>query len=312
MRCSHTKAFPRWLRLRRKQGTGEARYFLYEMARILVFLVPVASAYWVGRWAGFLFFWLAADRRRIALDNFSHVLGKGQNDPEVRRTARRCFEQFGMYFVDFLRMGRLGKEEVLKFVDVHGRENMDRAVARGKGVVALTAHLGNWELGGVMLALMGYRVHAIALAHQDPRVDRMFVKRRAERGIKVIPVGVAIKRSFSAIRKGDVIALLGDRDLRAQGVHTTFFGWETTVPRGAAVLALRTGAAVVPGFAVRDETGRYQLHLEEAIIPCAEEESIEEFTDRMLRVLESYIRRYPDQWFMFHRMWPDRGTGGAP
>ena len=307
MRCSHTRAFPRWLRLRRKQGTGEARYVLYGVARIFVFLVPVALAYLVGRWGGALFFWLAVDTRRIALANFSQVLGKSKNDPEVRRTARRCLEQFGMYLVDFLRMGRLGEEEVRRFVDVRGREHMDRAVARGKGVVALTAHLGNWELGGVTLALMGYPVHAIALAHQDPRVDRIFVKRRAERGIKVIPVGVAIKRSFGAIRKGHLLALLGDRDLRAQGVHATFFGRETTVPRGPAVLALRTGAAVVPGFAIRDKTGRYQLYLEEPIIPRVDEESIEEFTDRMLRVLESYIRRYPDQWFMFHRMWPARG-----
>ena len=262
----------------------------------------------MGRELGKAYFYLVPARRRRVEENLSHVLGRPVDDPVLKKTARRAFGNFGMVVVDFLCMGRLSDEDLLGMVEVEGRENLDKGMDRGKGVLAVSGHLGNWELGAAAIAVMGYPLNAITLSHGDPRIDRIFVKRRADRGVKVIPMGMAVKRSFRAVRDGEAVAVMGDRDIMAHGARVPFFGCETTVPRGPAVMAQRTGAAIVPTFAVWEED-RYRLCFEEPIIPCPDgdpEKNLKELTAKVIGVLERYISRYPDQWSMFYRMWPDR------
>jgi len=130
----------------------------------------------------------------------------------------------------------------------------------------------------------------------------------------VIPLGVAVKRCFRALRLGEIVCLLGDWDIAAEGMLLPFFRREARVPRGPSAMAAKTGAAVVPGFAIRQADNRFRLYLEPAIWPGASggsEDNVVDLARRLLAVLEKYIRRFPEQWYMYHRIWGDGSLEGG-
>jgi KDO2-lipid IV(A) lauroyltransferase len=213
---------------------------------------------------------------------------------------------FAKYLVDFFRFAKIDKAYIEKNVKVENLHYFDEALAKGRGAIALTAHLGNWELGGVMIALLKYPVWAVALEHKNKRVNDFFNFQRESKGLKVIPFGKAVKLCLEALKNKGVLALVGDRDFSEKGIVVDFFGKPTFFPAGAAVFSLKTGAPIVPGFMLRNGDDTLTLRLEEPIKFSPSGNTNKDIKDLILKykiIIENYIRRFPEQWYMFKRFW---------
>jgi KDO2-lipid IV(A) lauroyltransferase len=156
------------------------------------------------------------------------------------------------------------------------------------------------------MAMLGFPIWAVALPHKNPRVNRFFDSQRVSRGLRVIPVGQAVRRCFEVLKNNNCLALVGDKDFSNGGIEVDFFGRAASFPTGAAVLSLRTGAAIAPAFFIRNADNTFTLSIEEPLdfSPGGkEEEDVRAITLRYTKTFEEYILRYPAQWYMFRRFW---------
>lgn len=239
--------------------------------------------------------------------NLEVILGK--DHPGIKKYPRQIYANFGRYLVDFFRAQRIDKKFIDKYIKIENIEYIDNALKKGKGVIGLTAHLGNWELCAQILARLGYKMNAIALTHKHSKIDEFFSKQRELSGINVVPVGVSIRRCFAALRKNEIVGILGDRDFSAEnGIYVDFLNHSFMAPLGPAVLSLRTGAAIVPAFVVRDgKDERYFRYIfTEPIYPEKsgdEQKDIRYITSKYIGVIEKFVKLYPQQWFVFHEFW---------
>lgn len=251
-------------------------------------------------------FYLAAKERKKTIRHLSLVYGGIKSEKEIKLMARKVFKNLGRNATDAIRLPVVMRNGIESIVKAQGMEHMDAALARGKGVVALTAHLGNWELLGAWLASEGYPLNVVGAPVYDPRLDKMLVLGRNTAGYKNIARGKATREILRALRKGEVVGILIDQDTRVDGVFAEFFGKKAHTPTGPIVLAQKTGAAIVPIFIhICDDN----IHL----IECGEEIKLESTDDHdrdMLvnaqkynDVYEKVIRRYPTQWVWMHERW---------
>ena len=282
-------------------------YFLYKFARWLALILPLSLAYRVGVFlTGFKFFF-NRDERRSMKENLRQII---KNDTlKIEKLPRIIYANFGRYLVDFFRADKINKKYLEKYVDIRNLEYMDEALQKGKGAIGLTAHLGNWELSAQALALLGYKMNAIALTHKVENIDRLFNHQREVTGVKVVPVGVSVRRCFSALKRNEIVGILGDRDFSGEnGIFVDFLGKKLLAPKGPAVLSIRTGAAIVPGFVIRDKKNGCFLKytFEKPIYPVKtadEEAEVKRITEEFIAIIEKYVRENPEQWFMFRRFW---------
>ena len=224
----------------------------------------------------------------------------------INAHIKNIFRNFAKYLVDFLRFEKLDNDYILSHVKLEGKENLDKARAKGKGAIVLTAHIGNWELGGGVVASMGYPLYVIALDHKDKRINDLFLHQRASVDVKVIPIGAQIKSCFRVLKKNWLLAIVGDRDFTNHGIKIAFFGQPTVFPKGPAVFSLRTGAAIIPTFVIRTENDAFKIIFEEPleIKPTGNEaEDIKAIMQSYIAVIEKYVRSFPDQWCAFKKVW---------
>lgn len=231
-----------------------------------------------------------------------------------RRTARSAYEHLGREGMMLLRLSRLGREEVIAATDVHGLEPLRRAVAAGKGAILVTGHLGNWEIGGAGIAARGVPVDAVAQRQANPLFDGLINRAREGLGITVVRRGGATREALRSLRRGRVVALVADQDARRQGVFVPFFGRPASTHRGPAVLALRSGAPVFMGTAVRRPDGRYRVTIREIPTPGGTnlERRANRLTAELAAALESEVREEPGQYLWHHRRWKTRPRNGDP
>lgn len=303
-------------------------YIMFKFMHRLVLVLPRRWSYWIGSRVADIDYLLRKDLRKAVKSNIRHILTATTNSVKIpkyilRAKTKAVFRNFAKYLVDFFSFSRFNSESLHKFVKIKGLEYMQQAFRKGKGVIGLTAHLGNWELCGVTSALLGFSINVVALSHENTKINRLFVNQRVMKGVNVIPVGVSARRYLNVLKKNQLVALVGDRLTSEAGIEIEFFNRPTIVPRGPAVLSLRTGAPIVPGFMIRTPEDNYELIFEKPIEP--EEfgrspvgnlrsegaykrvniaESEKELTQYIVSILEKYIRKHPSQWFLFYKVWP--------
>ena len=254
------------------------------------------------------FAWLILPRQREnAVDNMAKVLGVDRGDPEVRRKARMSFRYYGMYLADFLRLPALGPDELERRFSFFGYDQIDSALQAGKGVIFISAHVGNWDLASAVLARRGYPVNVVAESFKPKKLNDLVQGHREIQGMKVIPLENPMRPILTALRKNEILGLLIDRPSPEAGVLVRFFGGLTEVPAGAALLALRTGARVVSGVSVRNPdytySGFVNSHFDVELTGDLATD-VRLLTQRIMDTMEAFIRQYPEQWFIFRPMWP--------
>lgn len=287
-------------------------YYCYRIAAWLSCSLPLRVSYClaVGFSAGFYLF----DRhgRRAVTKNIEQILSARGEVPapaEVRRRARSTFAYFGKYLVDFFRYAGLRPSDVGTIVHVEHPEYLHQAAAAGRGVIAVSAHFGNWEMAGAVVPALGYKLHTVVLSQRFEKVNRLFQEQRAKRGFEVSFLGNSAMALIRALRDGAFVGLLADLDFTGHSEQRLFFGRPAHMPRGPAYLAQRMQVPVLPGFVRRREDNSLVLQLYPPIMPdkALTEEIIHA---RIVSALEDMIGRHPDQWFVFREYWPSATSSG--
>jgi len=274
--------------------------------RRIVLLLPRKVALSLGVCLADLPFWFSRSERAKALENLSIAFGEEKTPGEILRICRYCFENLGKGLMEVLQFPRLTSENLNRLVAFEGKENIDSALKMGKGIIVITAHFGNWELLGASLALSGYKVSFIVRPVRSPRLEALVSQNRESMGIGCISRGASIKGALRCLKRNEILGILSDIDTKVDGVFVDFFGRPAFTPRGPVSIGLRTGAVLLPAFIIRQKDDTHRVVIEKPLelkITDDVEEDIRVNTARFTRIIESYIRKYPEQWIWTHRRW---------
>lgn len=283
------------------RGLRTVSYVAARLPLPVVYTLATFIADWV--------FPLIRHKRRNALDNMAQVLGPDASPELVRRTVRAAVRNYARYLVDFLRAPYLTEEELARRIRVTDWSVLDRALEGGRGVIFVGMHMGSWDMGAACLARRGYAVHAVVDTFKHPHLNEYIQSTRRRSGLQVIPVSQASRRVTRVLRRGEILGLLIDRPLEGDGVPVQFFGRTAYLPGGAAALALRTGAPVLVSAVLRRPDHSFEGIISPAMTfePSGDtQRDIQALTQRIVLDFEEIIRRHPDQWYMFRRMWQSK------
>lgn len=272
---------------------------------------PLARA--AGISLGYAVYLLHPRLRRVGMRNLEIAM-PGLPKRQRRKIVRGVFASLGRQLAEFCRFPKYSRENVGEVIIYDGVENFEAARSRGKGVLFLTAHLGGWEISSFMHSLHGHAMHIVARGLDNPYVDRLVTKYRTLHGNQIFDKDDYARGLLAAIRGGETIGILMDTNMTPpQGIFADFFGTPACTASGLARVALKTEAAVLPGFAIWDKNLRkYRLHMAPALelIRTGDSEAdIAANTALFNGVLEDVVRKYPDQWLWVHRRWKTRPEG---
>ncbi len=277
----------------------------YKVTAFLSHILPHRIAIFITeRLADGAYFISHRRARQIVIRNLSQAFPE-RGERELATIALRVFRNFARFIYEFLLLPRIDSRNMHTWLTPIHAERVDYGLKKNRGVIVLTGHLGNWELGAAFLALRGHPLTVIALDHPSRAVTDFFNTRRLVHNMKVASLRVAVRESLKALKGNGVVAILGDRDYTGKGELISFFGKETRVPSGILSIAANTGSLVVPAFAVR-EGDKYAIHFSPPLDLQRTRERQKDLRvnlKRWMNVLESYVRRYPEQWFVFAPVW---------
>ena len=281
-------------------------YILYRIGHFLSLALPKEIAYGIASIIADLYYSFARKDKKIVMNNIRVITAGSVDGKDLDRMARDVFRNFAKYLADFFSFSKISQEYMNRYVKLEGLDNIDEALSKGRGVILLSAHIGNWELGGAVASSAGYPLSGVVLTHQNKRINDFFTRQRLAGNVKPIEIGISLKSCYGLLKSNGILALLGDRDFTKSGIRIEFFGKRALIPKGPAVFSYRIGSAIVPIFMVREDGDRFRLVAEGPIYPDRtepEEESVRKVTKRYLAVIESYVRKYPTQWFIFKDIW---------
>lgn len=271
-------------------------------------LLPLNTVYHIASSIADAYCYASKSDKAAVISNLKIVLKGEPKDERLMTMARDVFRNFAKYLADFFRFPKVDSYYIKRFVKVEGLKNIDEALSKGKGAIMLSAHIGNWELGGFVLAMLGYPLSAVVLTHQNKRINDFFTRQRRLSQMKPIEIGISLRECYATLKNNRLLALLGDRDFSKNGIYADFFGKETLIPKGPSVFSYKFGSAIVPSFMIREKDDTFRLVFEEPICPDpseSEEKAAADLTRKYLAAIESYIKRYPTQWYMFRNVWGD-------
>ncbi len=273
------------------------------MARILPFKVSNAL---VMALCDLHFCFSKIDRQAVE-DNLKIVY---KTDHVPRSQVRAVFRNFGKYLLEFFTMKkRLHPAFIESNVHINNIEYLSEVLQKGKGGIVVSAHVGNWEMGGAVLPMLGFPLSVVALSHQDQRVNAIFNAQREAFGAMVIQTDVAVRRVVEHLRRNRLVAILGDRDFGTRGIVMDFLGHKTMMPKGAAYFSLKTGAPIIPVFFIRTTQDHFEINIYPPIEPPhlpdtkITENVAMHCIQKYLAIIEEEIRKEPSQWLLFRGFW---------
>lgn len=292
----------------------------YLMLRLMAWLtghVPRRARLAVAGMLGEMVYLGWRTKRVVTIANMAQVLGVAPEAPEARRAARRTWRNYGRYMSEFFNLPNTTAPEIISRIEdttpaPGWRGRLEAVHASGRGVLFPTAHFGNWDAGGVVVASF-VRLYAIAETFSDPRLNALVVSQRAKLGMTVINSEGSLRRVVRVLQDGGSVATPVDRPLaEGDGVPITFFGRRCYAPSGTAKLALKTGAYVMPGFVWNDEhySSKYYGYAAEPFLFEATGDRVADViavTQRIYDEIERVVRKHPTQWYMFRPFWPAEG-----
>lgn len=255
--------------------------------------------------------WFSLDRhhRKITVDNLARAYGSTMNRDRVVRLAHRVFANTVRMLFEYAWYYTTGLKNCDRYLSFRGIEHLARAHSRGKGVLCLSGHLGNWEMAVSAVPLTRLPVSAVYRKIKSKPLDAFIYDNRARAGCRLFPLHHALDAVMEALDRGDLVGLLVDQNSgHNKGVFVNFFGRKACSSKGLARLALSTGAPVVPVFIFR-ENDRYVMEAQPElplVFTGDENADVRVNTQNYQMAIEKMVRRYPDQWFWIHKRWKTR------
>jgi lauroyl/myristoyl acyltransferase len=280
---------------------------LFQAGGRVTSLLPPGLRYAAARAGGTVGYWVLPALRRQALQNYAGVLHQPVTSPEVRRVAREAVVGYTKLIADFLVLSRLSPDDVMRMVDWRGWENIQGALDQGHGAIVVTPHFGNWDMAAAAAAARGLKVTAVTDHYGDEDLNRRVTAARERMGVNVVPLTPAAGRaSLSALRRNEIVALVCDLAKDGRNVRVMLCGQQVMVPAGPAVMALRSGAPVVPIMCRRLANNRYLLEVQPAIPfePSGDRDGDSQaLAQAIMSRFEPELLRRPEQWYLFSPMW---------
>jgi KDO2-lipid IV(A) lauroyltransferase len=279
-------------------------------------LLPRPLARGKGIVLGLIVYLLHGRLRQVGMRNLALAFPE-TNHRDRRRILRGTYISLGRQLAEVCLFPRYTRENVSETVVYEGFENFERAYSRRKGVLFLTGHLGAWELSAFAHSLQGNPLAIVMRSLDNPRVDRLIQSYRTLHGNRTVDKDDFVRGLLAAMRNGETVGILMDTNMTPpQGVFVDFFGIPACTASGLARIALRTDAAVVPAFTVWDaKLRKYILRFDAAVelVRTGDDQAdVVANTAKFTRIIEEYVRRYPDQWLWVHRRWKTRPEGQPP
>ena len=291
--------------------------FFCEVAtfRLLLALARLTPRRWLltlGSVAGRVGYRIDRRHRRIAIDNARTALDV---DPHTaRRIVHSCWRHFGRITLDALNFPRFDRDSVGELVHYEGLEHIRAAYARGKGVLLFSAHYGHWELTALMQGHLGLPLNLVARPLDNPELERLLARLRGLSGNRIIHKRNAIREILRAISDSEGVAIVLDQDARQNGVFVPFFGRPASTTPTLALVALRTGATVIPTYSLLGADGSYTIVYEPPVAVDAtadREADVRRITERCTAHIERWVRTRPELWLWMHRRWKTRPPDAA-
>ncbi|MDO8489716.1 MAG: lysophospholipid acyltransferase family protein [Candidatus Omnitrophota bacterium] len=297
-------------KIRKFAGRFAARFGL-NMCSLIVRVIPTSWLYVFAKKIAFLAYIFAVKQRRIALDSLNIAFGKEKSRQEIKAIAKDCFMYMAKGAVEL--MFFFDKPNVLrKQVEIQGRQNLDKALASGKGVILVSAHFGNFPLLLGRLAVEGYKAAGIMRPMRDEKVEKIFFEKRKKFGVKTIysqPRNECVNNTISALRNNELVFIPIDQNFGTGGVFVNFFGAKAATATGPVILAQRTKAALIPCFIIRQPDDRHTIIFEPELELTEGKDTQDTVLiniQRLTDIIESYIRKYPAEWGWIHRRWKSK------
>lgn len=279
---------------------------------LIIKIIPACYLYGFAKGVGFLGYYFAAGQRRVALESLNIAFGRDKTIQEKEKIAKDCFVFMAKSAIELLFL--IDRPSLLRErVEIAGRENLDNALSKGRGVILVSAHFGNFPLLLARLGLAGYPVTAVMRPMRDVRAEKFFLAKRGRFDIKIIhtqPRNTCVNSILEALRNNEIIFILMDQNFGTNGIFVDFFGRKAATATGPVVFARRIKAEILPCFITRREDNTEKiifepsLQLEEG---RNSQETVFINTQKLTGIIESYIRKYPAEWSWIHRRWKTVG-----
>jgi len=282
-------------------------YFLVRFLYITLNLLPFSVASRIGKGVGYLLFLLHKKRRDIAIENLKVAFGREKDIKEIRNIAKKSFQNLGLILVEFFLSKKHGRQWCEKNIEFVGYNEAFRKYKKGKNCLLLTAHFGNWELMGIVTSLKGAPINVVARPIDNPLIDEMINDLRSYYGNKVISKHNALREVLKVLKNNEPVAILLDQNTSPlEGIFVDFFGKPACTTPSLAILALRTGLPVYPSFLIRKGPGFHKFVVDQSVeldISGDMKRDVEVNTAKFTKIIESYVRQYPENWLWMHRRW---------
>lgn len=293
-------------RFKRGFGRGALR-----CSSLIIKILPERAMYGFASGLARLGYLFAVRQRRVALESLSIAFEQEKDKSEIAAIAQACFAVMAKGMVELIYL--IEHPELIKpRVKIEGRENLNRAFQEGKGVIGVSAHFGNFPLLLLRIIQEGIKTSAIIRFARDEKIERYFQAKREELGLNTIystPRKTCVDNSIKVLRNNEFLFIPIDQNFGSGGVFVEFFGRQAATATGPVIFAQRTGAPILPMFIVREKDNSHRIIIEPALhIEEKEnnEATIQHNISRITRIIESYIRTYPQEWGWIHRRWKSR------
>lgn len=284
-------------------------FIAYIAVRALNFIlsfVPINASLWLGRQIGLLAFFFNRKRRLIAYANLKAAFAKEKSPKELKAITRRVYQTLVQTFVEILNLTKVNRKYVDRYVEVVNMDRIRNAAKSGRGTILLTGHFGDWELSSLVSSVEGFPIMVLAREQKMKRLNELLNRLRESNGCKVIRKGMSTKNILKALYERNIVGILSDQDAGKNGLFVDFFGRPASCHSGPFEIAQRTNSLILPNFIVRTKGANHRLFLEEYIDlkeATASKDDIRQGLQEFTSLLESYIRKYPDQWLWLHKRW---------
>ena len=275
---------------------------LIRALNIIFHILPIEVNLWLGRVAGVVVYHLNIERRMIGYANLKAAFCKEKSPRELNKIIKAVYVNFGQVFTEILSLTKVNKKYIEKYITLENVEDKYKLANHPGGLILLTAHFGNWELSGMVSAMIGFPLVVLAREQKMKRLNELLNRLRESKGLTVVRKGITVKYIIKALREGKMIGMVGDQDAGKTGVFADFFGRPVSTAPGSARFAQATGAYILPAFSVRKRGPYHNIILEEPI-KIEKEEDIMSYVEQYNKLLERRVRENPDQWLWLHRRW---------
>lgn len=290
-----------------KQRQYQIEYHLVRIVGIIVQALPQSVAIFVGRLFGDIFYHVIKIRKDRAFQNLKASFGSEKSDKELKRILKDNYRHFGIMLIEFARFPNMNRDSLLQKITVVDEPTIREAFSHDSGILFLSGHFGNWEILAAYLASCGRPLHAVFKEQKNKSIDKIIKEYREKVGLIPIKVkGEAARGTLRAFKLKATVLIVNDQDAGGKGMFVDFFGRPASTSTGPAIIALKTRVPVYCVFCVRRTGSHYEIFIEK--FPDlenlqADDEGINRFLITYNKILEKYIKQYPEQWFWMHRRW---------